>query len=40
MTIQPAIYIGGNFTELVLKSYGAYRTVKELTTLDLSLIHI
>ena len=34
MTIRPAIYIGGNFTELVLKNYGAYHTVKELTTLD------
>ena len=34
MTIRPAIYIGGNFTELVLKKYGAYQTVKELTTLD------
>ena len=34
MTIRPAIYIGGNFTELVLKNDGAYHTVKELTTLD------
>ena len=34
MTIRPAIYIGGNSTELVLKNDGAYHTVKELTTLD------
>ena len=34
MTIRPAIYIGGNFTALVLKNDGAYHTVKELTTLD------
>ena len=34
MTIRPAIFIGGNFTELVLKNDGAYHTVKELTTLD------
>ena len=34
MTIRPAICIGGNFTELVLKNDGAYRTVKDLTTLD------
>ena len=34
MTIRPAIYIGGNFTELVLKNDGANHTVKELTTLD------
>ena len=34
MTIRPAIYIGGNFAELVLKNDGAYHTVKELTTLD------
>ena len=34
MTIRPAIYIGGNFTELVLKNDGVYHTVKELTTLD------
>ena len=34
MTIRPAIYIGGNFTELVLKNDGAYHSVKELTTLD------
>ena len=34
MTIRPAIYIRGNFTELVLKNDGAFHTVKELTTLD------
>ena len=34
MTIRPAIYIRGNFTELVLKNYGGCHTVKELTTLD------
>ena len=34
MTIRPTIYIGGNFTELILKNDGAYHTVKELTTLD------
>ena len=34
MTIRPAIYIGGNFTELVLENDGANHTVKELTTLD------
>ena len=34
MTIRPAIYIRGNFTELVLKNDGVYHTVKELTTLD------
>ena len=34
MTIRPAIYIRGNFTERVLKNDGAYHTVKELTTLD------
>ena len=32
--MRPAIYIGGNFTELVLKKDGAYHTVRELTTLD------
>ena len=34
MTIRPAIYVGGNFTELVLKNDGANHSVKELTTLD------
>jgi N-methylhydantoinase A/oxoprolinase/acetone carboxylase beta subunit len=34
VTIRPAIYVGGNFTELVLKNDGANHSVKELTTLD------
>ena len=34
MTIRLAIYIGSNFTELILKNDGAYHTEKELTTLD------
>ncbi len=34
MTIQRAIYIEGNFTELVLKNDGAYHTLTELTNLD------
>ena len=34
MTIRPAIYNGGSFTDPVLENDGVYHTVKELTTLD------